>query len=130
MVGRGGRFGRDGSGPDGDTADTVGRLEGVGRAREGLFGHLGEFLQGFGAPPEDVRLVRRTLSDTRDLFLLVVGEFNAGKSAFVSALLAEKVSGEGTIPTTVPWGVGSSFQTPTSRCAATSRRSFSCTRRT
>ena len=44
--------------------------------------------------------MRRTLFDTRDLFLLVVvGEFNAGKSAFVNALLGKKVSREGTIPT-------------------------------
>lgn len=36
-----------------------------------------------------------------DLFLLViVGEFNAGKSAFVNTLLGESLSPEGTIPTT------------------------------
>jgi len=56
-----------------------------------LLQHLGEFLQGFGAPPEDATLVRRKLEeDLQELFLLViVGEFNSGKSAFINALLGE-----------------------------------------
>ena len=66
-----------------------------------LLGRLGDFLVGFGAPGEDVEIVRRSLSDLEELFLLViVGEFNAGKSAFVNALLGAEVSREGVTPTT------------------------------
>jgi hypothetical protein len=44
-----------------------------------LLQHLVEFLQGFGAPPEDATLVRRKLEDLEELFLLVIiGEFNSG----------------------------------------------------
>src|ERR687895_2330303 len=59
------------------------------------------FLKDFGAPSEDVELVRRALSDLAELFLLViVGEFNSGKSAFVNALLGAEISKEGVTPTT------------------------------
>ena len=72
----------------------------VERERE-LLGRLVSFLEGFGAPQEDVGLVRRALSDLEELFLLViVGEFNSGKSAFVNALLGADVSEEGVTPTT------------------------------
>ncbi|QIN82517.1 dynamin [Rubrobacter tropicus] len=72
----------------------------VGRERA-LLGTLVDFLVGFGAPGEDVEIVRRSLSDLEELFLLViVGEFNAGKSAFVNALLGAEVSREGVTPTT------------------------------
>src|SRR5919202_1321677 len=60
-----------------------------------------EFLKGFGAPSEDAELVRRALSYLEELFLLViVGEFNSGKSAFINALLGAEVSEEGVTPTT------------------------------
>src|SRR5919107_1260011 len=67
-----------------------------------LLQHLVEFLQGFGTPPEDATLVRRKLEDLEELFLLViVGEFNSGKSAFINALLGEdELSREGVTPTT------------------------------
>src|SRR5919112_1826068 len=67
-----------------------------------LLEHLVEFLQGFGAPPEDASLVRRKLEDLEELFLLViVGEFNSGKSAFINALLGDdELSREGVTPTT------------------------------
>src|SRR3712207_5351164 len=72
----------------------------VGRERE-LLERLIEFLKGFWAPSEDVDLVRRTLSDLEELFLLViVGEFNSGKSAFINALLGAQVAEEGVTPTT------------------------------
>src|SRR5918999_387100 len=59
------------------------------------------FLKDFGAPSEDVELVRRALSDLEELFLLVVvGEFNSGKSAFINALLGVEISEEGVTPTT------------------------------
>jgi small GTP-binding protein len=59
------------------------------------------FLKDFGAPSEDVELVRRALSDLEELFLFViVGEFNSGKSAFINALLGADISEEGVTPTT------------------------------
>jgi small GTP-binding protein len=59
------------------------------------------FLKNFGAPPEDVELVRRALADLEELFLLViVGEFNSGKSAFINAMLGAEISEEGVTPTT------------------------------
>ena len=66
-----------------------------------LLKDLEEFLVDFGAPSEDVDLVRQALSDVEELFLLViVGEFNSGKSAFINALLGAEVSTEGVTPTT------------------------------
>jgi small GTP-binding protein len=63
---------------------------------------LSEFLADFGGPADDVSLVRRKLTDLEELFLLViVGEFNSGKSAFINALLGEdELSEEGVTPTT------------------------------
>src|ERR687897_3614928 len=59
------------------------------------------FLKNFGAPSEDVDLVRRAHTDLEELFLLViVGEFNSGKSAFINALLGADIAEEGVTPTT------------------------------
>jgi small GTP-binding protein len=59
------------------------------------------FLKDFGASSEDVDLVRRAHADLEELFLLViVGEFNSGKSAFINALLEAEISEEGVTPTT------------------------------
>ena len=59
------------------------------------------FLKDFGAPSEDVELVRRAHADLEELFLLViVGEFNSGKSAFINALLGAELAQEGVTPTT------------------------------
>jgi small GTP-binding protein len=72
----------------------------VGRER-GLLERLVAFLEDFGAPQEDVGLVRRAHQDLEELFLLViVGEFNSGKSAFVNALLGADIAEEGVTPTT------------------------------
>jgi small GTP-binding protein len=72
----------------------------VERERE-LMGRLISFLKGFGAPKEDAELVRRALADLEEMFLLViVGEFNSGKSAFVNALLGADIAEEGVTPTT------------------------------
>jgi small GTP-binding protein len=66
-----------------------------------LFRTLVDFLTGFQAPPADIELVRQTLGDLEELFLLVIlGEFNSGKSAFVNALLGADVALEGVTPTT------------------------------
>src|SRR5829696_5348547 len=72
----------------------------VDRERE-LLGRFIGFLKDFGAPSDDVDLVQRTLSDLEELFLLViVGEFNSGKSAFINALLGAEIAEEGVTPTT------------------------------
>ncbi len=49
----------------------------------------------------DIPLLQQALRQLEELFLLVVvGEFNAGKSAFINALLGERVLPEGVTPTT------------------------------
>jgi len=53
------------------------------------------------ATPEDERRLTLALRQLEELFLLVVvGEFNAGKSAFINALLGQKLLTEGVTPTT------------------------------
>ena len=53
------------------------------------------------AAPEDERRLALALRQLEELFLLVVvGEFNAGKSAFINALLGQKLLAEGVTPTT------------------------------
>lgn len=54
-----------------------------------------------GGAPEDEATVKESIRQLEDLFLLVVvGEFNAGKSVFVNALIGEPVLEEGVLPTT------------------------------
>ncbi len=59
---------------------------------------------------EDLAILQQAALQLDELFLLVVvGEFNAGKSALVNALLGEKILPEGVTPTTtqvtlVKWG--------------------------
>jgi small GTP-binding protein len=72
----------------------------VERERDLLERFIG-FLKDFGAPSEDAELVRRAHADLEELFLLViVGEFNSGKSAFINALLDAAIAEEGVTPTT------------------------------
>lgn len=55
----------------------------------------------FGATDEDQKTLADSIRQLDELFLLViVGEFNAGKSAFINALLGEKILKEGVTPTT------------------------------
>lgn len=62
---------------------------------------LASLLGRLEARPEDIAELRTALSDLEGLFLLVVcGEYNAGKSTFLNALLGEKVMLEGVTPTT------------------------------
>jgi small GTP-binding protein len=58
-------------------------------------------LAGFEVTPEDQKALQKSLRQLDDLFLLViVGEFNSGKSAFINALLGERFLPEGVTPTT------------------------------
>ena len=55
----------------------------------------------FDASPEHQAALERSIEQLDELFLLViVGEFNAGKSAFINALVGSKVVPEGVTPTT------------------------------
>ncbi|ACZ41549.1 Dynamin family protein [Thermobaculum terrenum ATCC BAA-798] len=71
------------------------------RRERQLFSELLEFLRSFDAPRNDIELVEQTLGDLEELFLLViVGEFNSGKSAFINSLLGRDIEPEGVTPTT------------------------------
>ena len=62
---------------------------------------LGALLGRLEAHSDDLNELKTALSDLEGLFLLVVcGEYNAGKSTFLNALLGEKVMLEGVTPTT------------------------------
>jgi len=55
----------------------------------------------FEAAPEDHEILANSIRQLDELFLLVVvGEFNSGKSAFINALLGQKLLKEGVTPTT------------------------------
>src|SRR5262249_4535187 len=55
----------------------------------------------FGASDENLAPLERSIAQLDELFLLVVvGEFNSGKSAFINALAGQKVMEEGVTPTT------------------------------
>jgi small GTP-binding protein len=54
-----------------------------------------------GAAEEEQKALARSIAQLEELFLLVVvGEFNAGKSAVINALLGEQMLEEGVTPTT------------------------------
>jgi small GTP-binding protein len=63
-----------------------------------------------GTPTESLNTLKKAVLQLDELFLLVfVGEFNAGKSALINAILGEKVLQEGVTPTTsrvtlLKWG--------------------------
>jgi GTP-binding protein EngB required for normal cell division len=66
-----------------------------------LLSELAEALARFEAAPEDRQTLRRSALQLDELFLLVVaGEFNAGKSAFINALVGSALLEEGVTPTT------------------------------
>jgi small GTP-binding protein len=55
----------------------------------------------FGASDENMAPLERSIEQLDELFLLVVvGEFNAGKSAFINALAGQRLMEEGVTPTT------------------------------
>jgi small GTP-binding protein len=60
-----------------------------------------ELLQDWETEPEDLTRLKQALTQLHELFLLVVvGEFNSGKSALINALLGEAFLEEGVTPTT------------------------------
>ncbi|EYB68677.1 dynamin [Deinococcus phoenicis] len=66
-----------------------------------LLADLQAFLETQGAPLGAVEYARQAVRSLDESFLLVVvGEFNAGKSSFVNALLGASVLPEGVTPTT------------------------------
>ncbi len=71
------------------------------REEKRLLEELRLTLAGFGAPSEALTTLGRSLLQLDELFLLVVvGEFNSGKSAFINALLGQAFLPEGVTPTT------------------------------
>jgi small GTP-binding protein len=66
-----------------------------------LLNDLRSSLVQFGASDEDHQTLADSIRQLDELFLLVVvGEFNSGKSAFINALLGQKLLKEGVTPTT------------------------------
>ncbi len=70
------------------------------RERE-LLNQLQITLVKYGVQEKDQQALMDSIHQLDDFFLLVVvGEFNAGKSAFINALLGERILEEGVTPTT------------------------------
>ena len=66
-----------------------------------LLSAVRDALTEFGATPADQAALAASIRQLDELFLLVVvGEFNSGKSAFINALLGHPVLEEGVTPTT------------------------------
>ena len=66
-----------------------------------LLGDLQVALARLDAPNADLGLIGNALAQLEELFLMVVvGEFNAGKSAVINALLGDDYLPEGVVPTT------------------------------
>jgi small GTP-binding protein len=66
-----------------------------------LVGDLSVHLARVGASDEDLELLKQSLRQLEELFLLViVGEFNAGKTAVLNALFGDRLLPEGVTPTT------------------------------
>ncbi len=66
-----------------------------------VLGELTAALARLEITPDDQETLQRSVRQLDELFLLVVvGEFNAGKSAFINALLGQSLLEEGVTPTT------------------------------
>ena len=71
------------------------------REERRLLSDLRTSLVRFGATDDNLAPLERSIEQLDELFLLVVvGEFNAGKSAFINALIGDPVMEEGVTPTT------------------------------
>jgi small GTP-binding protein len=66
-----------------------------------LLADMRDSLVRFGATPADQAALAQSIAQLDEFFLLVVvGEFNSGKSAFINALLGSPALAEGVTPTT------------------------------
>jgi small GTP-binding protein len=71
------------------------------REERRILGELRASLIRFGASDDNMAPLERSIEQLDELFLLVVvGEFNAGKSAFINALAGTRLMEEGVTPTT------------------------------
>jgi small GTP-binding protein len=71
------------------------------REERRILARLRTALARFDAAPEHQQALDKSIEQLDELFLLVVvGEFNSGKSAFINALLGTKIAPEGVTPTT------------------------------
>jgi small GTP-binding protein len=71
------------------------------REERRILARLRTALARFEAAPEHQQALEKSIEQLDELFLLVVvGEFNSGKSAFINALVGAKVAQEGVTPTT------------------------------
>ena len=78
-----------------------GQQEDLLKQERALLNELRVALVGFGAATDDQKTLGDSIEQLDELFLLVVvGEFNAGKSAFINALLGQQLLKEGVTPTT------------------------------
>jgi small GTP-binding protein len=95
-----GRARRDGHGPEAGALLTTRQQELI--AEElALLQRLSDIFRRYPAAEDDQDAVQRAADHLTALFLLVVvGEFNAGKSAFINALIGADVMPEGVTPTT------------------------------
>lgn len=71
------------------------------RRERSLLENVRVHLARLDAADEDLDVIKRSMQQLEELFLLVVvGEFNAGKTAFLNALIGAKLLTEGVTPTT------------------------------
>src|SRR5215203_4614847 len=71
------------------------------REERKILSRLKAALVRFDAAGEHLSALDKSIEQLDELFLLViVGEFNAGKSAFINALVGSKIAPEGVTPTT------------------------------
>ncbi|MEZ4706448.1 MAG: dynamin family protein [Caldilineaceae bacterium] len=71
------------------------------RRERSLLEELRVHLSRLDATDDDLDLLKQSLKQLEEFFLLVVvGEFNAGKTAFLNALLGDRLLAEGVTPTT------------------------------
>lgn len=86
---------------DSDTGILTERHQQLLEQEQAILAKLRESLAGFPATEEDLDSLDFAATQLGELFMLViVGEFNAGKSAFINALVGEMVMPEGVTPTT------------------------------
>ena len=71
------------------------------KAERSLLQRLLTLLAGWEAQEKDIERLQQALEQLEELFLLViVGEFNSGKSSLINGLLGERYLAEGVTPTT------------------------------